>query len=94
MLNQPKTYIKAIYATVLAFLSTLGTAYSDQMLTGAEWITIATATILAAGGVYGLANRPTDVTDYPRSSDQSERDHMEYDRRHPPTRHTVHLPDK
>ena len=66
MLNQPRTYIKAIYATVLAFLGTLGTAITDETVTGGEWITIATATILAAGGVYGLANRPTDVTDYPR----------------------------
>lgn len=57
MLSQPKTYIKAIYGAAVAFLGALGTAMTDSTVTGQEWIVIATGTILAAGGVFGLRNR-------------------------------------
>jgi hypothetical protein len=58
MLNQPKTYIKAIIATLVAALGALATALTDDVVTGSEWVTVALAAVVAAGGVYGIANRP------------------------------------
>lgn len=66
MPSQPRTYVKAIYATALGFLGALGTAYADETVTGGEWIFIASTTILAAGGVYGLANKPPKQRNAPK----------------------------
>jgi hypothetical protein len=58
-------YTKAIYGGIVAGLTALGTAYADGQITGAEWIGIAIAVVLAGGGVYGFANKvkPVEVVD-------------------------------
>jgi hypothetical protein len=56
MKDDPTKPVKAIYAGAIAFLGTLGTAFTDGGVSGQEWIAIALATILAFGGTYGLSN--------------------------------------
>lgn len=52
---------KAVYAGVIAGLSGLvtvlvgDTGFSD--LTAGQWVTIALATLVAGGGVYGITNK-------------------------------------
>lgn len=60
MLSKPKTYVKAIYGGAVAFLGAFGTALGDNDVTGQEWVVIATATILAFGGVFGFSNKSLD----------------------------------
>lgn len=47
---------KAVFATVIAFLGALQTAMLDDVVTNAEWVTIAAATVAAAALVYGVSN--------------------------------------
>ncbi len=56
------TFAKAIYAAILAGLGSLeavlngGTSVTH--ISAAVWVTIATATLLAGGGVYSVTNAP------------------------------------
>lgn len=47
---------KAVYAGLVAFLGALGTAMTDDIVTGSEWVTIASATVVAVGAVYGVTS--------------------------------------
>lgn len=51
--------LKGLYSAVVAFLGTLGTALSGNESIGAvtaqQWVWVALATVVAAGGTYGLA---------------------------------------
>ena len=50
---------KAIYAAIVACLGALGTAVADnQGITASEWVTIATATVVAFGAVFFGTNGP------------------------------------
>jgi hypothetical protein len=51
-------YLKAITAAVITGLGTLQVAYSDNLVTNAEWIGIAIATLVALGGVWAVPNLP------------------------------------
>lgn len=48
--------MKAVFATVIAFLGALQTAMLDDVVSSSEWITIASATVAAAALVYGISN--------------------------------------
>lgn len=48
---------KAIVAAVIAGLGTLVTALTDETVTASEWATIALATVVALGAVFGIPNR-------------------------------------
>ncbi len=48
--------MKAVFATVIAFLGSLQTAMLDDFVTNSEWVTIAGATVAAAALVYGVSN--------------------------------------
>lgn len=52
--------IKAIYAGIVAALTGGITALQSDGITATEWLTIALATVVAYGGVYGLANKEAD----------------------------------
>jgi hypothetical protein len=49
---------KAIYAGLVTFLGSLITALQAGSLDLKTWLTIALATVVAVGGVFGLANGP------------------------------------
>jgi hypothetical protein len=49
-------YLKALYGAVAAGLGTLSVAYSDNVVTGQEWVTIAIAVVGAAGVIWGVPN--------------------------------------
>ncbi len=61
MLSLAQKTAKAIYATVVTFLGTLfaalttGQSLSD--LDAKTWLAVTLATVVAGGGVYGLANK-------------------------------------
>lgn len=64
MLSQPRTYTKAIVAGLLAGLSAFAAALGgDPAITTLEWVTVASATVVAFGSVYGVSNRPLDPVD-------------------------------
>jgi hypothetical protein len=54
--------LKAFYAAVVAALSGLGTVLvgnaSISDVSTAQWVTIALATVIAFGGVWGVTNAP------------------------------------
>jgi hypothetical protein len=51
-------YLKAIAAAVTAFGGSYATAYaSDNVVTQAEWIGIAVATVVATAAVFGIPNK-------------------------------------
>jgi hypothetical protein len=54
------TFLKAIYAGAAACLAALGTAlvqaHTFAAVSDAAWVTIASATVLAFGAVYGVTN--------------------------------------
>lgn len=54
--------LKAIYAAVVTALTGIGTAlvqaHTFSAIDDATWITIATATVVAFGAVYGVTNSP------------------------------------
>ena len=51
---QSRYLLRAGVATVLAFLASLATAITDDAVTGAEWVTIAIATVGALGAYLGV----------------------------------------
>ena len=53
-----KPYAKAIIGALVAGLTALGTALTDDTVTGAEWVAVAVATLTALGVVYAVPNRP------------------------------------
>lgn len=60
-----KPYAKAVVGGLVAGLTALGTAMTDDTVTTAEWVGIAVATLGALSFVYATPNRdpqpPTDV---------------------------------
>jgi hypothetical protein len=56
------TMLKAIFGAATAALGSLGAAlvqaHTFSAIDDATWITIATATVLAFGAVYGVTNSP------------------------------------
>jgi hypothetical protein len=62
-MNFVNTALKAFYGSAVAFLSGLGTVLvgneSIGDVTTAQWVTIATATIVAWGAIYGVTNKPS-----------------------------------
>ena len=52
----PQEYAKAIVGAVLAGLGALAAGLADQVMTPVEWITVASATILAGAVVFGVPN--------------------------------------
>lgn len=52
---------KAIVAAVTAFAGTLAVAFADEVITGEEWATIASATVIAAAGVWTIPNARSGV---------------------------------
>lgn len=55
-IENTKPYAKAIVGTGVAFLGTLGTALADGVVSPIEWVGIASATLIAAGAVWGISN--------------------------------------
>lgn len=51
-------YAKAIVAALIAGLTALGTALTDETVTTAEWTAVAVATLVALGAVWGVPNAP------------------------------------
>lgn len=49
-----KAIAGSIYSGLVAFLGTLTVALSDEVITSLEWVTIASATVIAVGGAAGL----------------------------------------
>lgn len=62
MNNPLAPYYKAVLACVIAFAGAGATAAADGAITGPEWWTIALATVVALGAVYGVPNRPQGPT--------------------------------
>lgn len=56
-----KPYLKAVVGGLVAGLTTLATAMTDDTITRAEWITVAIATLGALGLVYATPNKTTDA---------------------------------
>ena len=54
---------KAVVGALVAGLGALTTALSDGSVTASEWVTVALATVVAAGGVWGVPNLAKDVKD-------------------------------
>ena len=52
-----KPYAKAIVGGLVAGLTALGTAMTDDTVTTAEWVGVAVATLGALGIVYATPNR-------------------------------------
>lgn len=62
----PMEYAKAIAGAVLAGLAALATGVADNVITPAEWITVAIATITAGTAVFMIPNRdPVAMDDGP-----------------------------
>jgi len=53
-----KPYAKAIVGCLVAGLTALGTAMTDDAVTGAEWVGVAIAALGALGVVYVVPNKP------------------------------------
>jgi hypothetical protein len=51
-------YAKAFVGAAVAGLGTLATALADDHVTAAEWVGVATATLVALGVVWAVPNRP------------------------------------
>jgi len=62
--DTPTKPTKAIYAAVVAFLTGLGVPLVGDAdlsaITMGQWVAIVLATVVAAGGTYGLTNKPKD----------------------------------
>lgn len=52
-----KTVAKSIAGGATAFGASFAAAYSDQVVTTGEWVTIVVATIAAAAIVWGVPNK-------------------------------------
>lgn len=48
---------KALVATAVAGLGALSTALVDDRISQGEWVTVATAAVVALGAVWGIPNR-------------------------------------
>jgi hypothetical protein len=48
-----KAIVGSAIAIAVTFLGALSVAIADNVVTGQEWVTIASATLIAAGGVFG-----------------------------------------
>ena len=62
-------YAKAITGTIIAGLGAFGTALTDGMVTGAEWVTVAVVTLTASYAIWRVDDgrvpptNPADVQD-------------------------------
>lgn len=56
---KPAVYAKAILAALIALLGTLGTALADDVVSQAEWVSVALSAVVALGGVGLLPNAAT-----------------------------------
>lgn len=56
-------YAKSIMAALVAALTSLGTAMTDDTVTGVEWIAVAIAFLAAGGVVWGVPNTPKSPAD-------------------------------
>lgn len=62
-LGPAKAVAGGIAGTAVAFLGGLGIAYTDNVITGQEWVNIALATVLGAAAAFGVTfATPTTVT--------------------------------
>lgn len=52
-----KPYMKAVVGGLVAGLTALGTAITDDKITTAEWVGVAVATLGALGIVYATPNK-------------------------------------
>lgn len=58
-----KAIASGVTGTAVAFLTALGVAYSDNVVTGGEWISVALATVLGGAAAFGVTfATPTSVT--------------------------------
>lgn len=53
-------YAKAIVGGIVGGLTALGTALTDAVVTGPEYVVIALAVIAGTGFVYAVPNKPAD----------------------------------
>lgn len=51
-------YAKAVLAAVIAALTALGTALTDETISSSEWVAVALAFFVALGAVYAVPNKP------------------------------------
>lgn len=60
-MKQAAKAAKAIYATVIGFLSAIGVVLVGDVgfgdITAGQWVAAVLAAVLAGGGVYGITNR-------------------------------------
>jgi hypothetical protein len=56
-----QVYLKAIYAAVISGLGSFAVAVADNVVTTQEWVTVAIATVTAAGVVWGVPNAKSGV---------------------------------
>jgi hypothetical protein len=62
-LGPAKAIASGVVGTAVAFLGGLGIAYTDNVITGQEWVNIALATVLGAAAAFGITYAtPTKVT--------------------------------
>ena len=58
-------YLKAIVGAIIAGLAALATALADNGVTALEWVGVATAVVVAFGGIYFAPNKPAVPTQEP-----------------------------
>lgn len=56
-MNSIAPYAKAFVGAAVAGLGAAGTALTDGVISGQEWVAIASATIVALGVVFGVPNK-------------------------------------
>lgn len=56
-MNSIAPYAKAIVGAAVAGLGAAGTALTDGVVSGQEWVAIASATLVALGVVFGVPNK-------------------------------------
>jgi hypothetical protein len=56
-MNYVATIAKAIAAGATALAGTFAVAYSDQIVTNGEWVTIVVAVVVALAAVYAVPNK-------------------------------------
>lgn len=52
-----REYAKALWGALVAGLGALSTAITDGSVTTAEWVTIASAAVIALGVIWGVPNK-------------------------------------
>lgn len=60
-----KPYAKALTGAAVAGLTALGTALTDNQVTGQEWVAVAIAALAGLGAVWAVPNRPAPREDVP-----------------------------